>query len=211
MVDEISFDAFLRDLETVVDAAGLDRFALLGISQGGPVAVAYAVAHPERVSHLVLLGAFVQGRIKRARTPEELAVAELRINMARVAWGRPDPQYRQLFVSRFLPEGTQEEWREFDELQRRSTSTTNAWRFLQAFGEIDITDIAPQVKVPTLIACARREPDDVFEESRRLAALIPGSRLVPLDSCNHLLPARDPAFAQFVAELEAFVGTDAGG
>jgi pimeloyl-ACP methyl ester carboxylesterase len=203
-VPEFSFEAWVRDLEAVVDAAGLDRFALLGISQGGPVAIAYAVRHPERVSRLVLLGAFAQGRRKRARRPEDLDLVEARINLVRVGWGRPDPQYRQMFLSRFLPEGTQDEWREFDELQRRSTSPENAWRFVQEFADIDVSDLAAKVSAPTLIACARREPDEMFEQSRVLASLIPNGRLVPLDSANHLLPERDPAWTQFLAELDAF-------
>jgi pimeloyl-ACP methyl ester carboxylesterase len=204
-VPEFSFDAWVRDLETIVDAAGIDRFPLLGLSQGGPVAVAYAVRHPERVSHLVLLGAFAQGRLKRAKTPDDVARANLRMEIVRFGWGQPDPQYRQIFVSRLLPEGTQDEWREFDELQRRSTSAENAVRFQQEFTNIDVTDIAPLVSVPTLVACARREPDDVFEQSRVFASLIPGSRLLPLDSCNHLLPERDPAWPHFLAELETFL------
>jgi pimeloyl-ACP methyl ester carboxylesterase/DNA-binding winged helix-turn-helix (wHTH) protein len=207
-VSEFSFDAWVRDLESVVDAAGLERFPLLGISQGGPVAVAYAVRHPERVSRVVLLGSFVQGRRKRATSSEELELAEARIEMVRLTWGRPDPHYRQMFVSRFLPEGTQEEWRAFDELQRRSTSGENAWRFVQEFSDIDITDLAPKVSVPTLIACARREPENLFEQSRVLASLIPGSRLVPLDSCNHLLPERDPAWPHFLRELDAFLAEE---
>ncbi|HKE52636.1 MAG TPA: alpha/beta hydrolase, partial [Actinomycetes bacterium] len=121
-VSEFSLDSWVDDLETVVDAVGLDRFPLFGISQGGPVAIAYAVRHPERVSHLVLLGSFAQGRRKRARTPDELALEEARIELVRVGWGLPDPSYRQIFVARFLPEGTQEQWRSFDELQVRSTS-----------------------------------------------------------------------------------------
>jgi pimeloyl-ACP methyl ester carboxylesterase len=204
-VSPFSFDAWVSDLEAVVDAAGLDRFPLLGISQGGPVAIAYAVRNPERVSHLILLGAFALGRRMRATSEEDLAVVEARIEWARLAWGRPDPQYRQLFVSRFLPEGTQEEWRAFDELQLRSTSAENAWRFLETFADIDVTAIAPKVIAPTLVACSRREPDNMFEESRRLASLIPGSKLVPLDSCNHLLPARDRAWPQFLSELDAFL------
>ncbi len=204
-----TFDDWVDDLETVVDAVGLDRFPLLGLSQGGPVAIAYAVRHPERVSHLVLVGTYVQGRRKRARSPEDLELNEARIDMVRLAWGRPDPTYRQMFVSRFLPEGTQEEWRAFDELQRRSTSPENAWRFLDAFADIDVTDLAPRVTAPTLILSARREPDGVFEQSRILASLIPGSRLVPLDSCNHLLPERDPAWRQLLAALDGFLGVGA--
>jgi DNA-binding winged helix-turn-helix (wHTH) protein/pimeloyl-ACP methyl ester carboxylesterase len=207
-VPDFSFEAWVNDLETVVDAAGLDRFPLLGISQGGPVAVTYAVRHPERVSHLILLGAFARGRSRRVTTREERQLEEARFEIVRLGWGRPDPTYRQIFVARFLPEGTQEEWREFDELQRRSTSPENAWRFVREFANIDITDIAPHVSVPTLVACARNEPDNVFEQSRELASLIPGSALLPLDSCNHLLPERDPAWPRFLAALEAFLAED---
>jgi pimeloyl-ACP methyl ester carboxylesterase/DNA-binding winged helix-turn-helix (wHTH) protein len=204
-VSRFSFDDWVDDLETVVNTAGLDRFPLLGLSQGGPVAIAYAVRHPERVSHLVLLGSFAQGRRKRARSSEDLELNEARIDMVRLAWGRADPTYRQLFVSRFLPDGTQAEWRAFDELQTRSTSPENAWRFLDEFSDIDVSDLAPQVTVPTLILAGRREPDGVFEQSRILASLIPGSRLVPLDTGNHLLPERDPAWPRFLAEIDAFL------
>jgi pimeloyl-ACP methyl ester carboxylesterase len=199
------FDDWVDDLEAVVDAAGLVRFSLLGISQGGPVAIAYAVRHPERVSRLVLLGSYAQGRRKRARTSDELELAEARIDVVRLGWGRPNPTYRQLFVARFLPEATQEQWRSFDELQRRSTSPENAWRFVDEFANIDVADVAPKLKVPTLIMCSRREPDNAFEQSRLLAALIPDSRLVPLDSSNHLLPEGDPAWKHFLAEIDAFL------
>jgi len=202
---QFSLDDWVDDLEAIVDAAGLDRFPLLGISQGGPVAIAYAVRHPERVTHLVLLGSFAQGRRKSARTPDELALAEAHIEIVRLGWGRPDPTYRQIFVARFLPEATQEQWRSFDELQRRSTSPENAWRFVDAFASIDVTDLAPKLTVPTLIMCSRREPGNRFEQSRLLAALIPNSRLVPLDSSNHLLPEHDPAWKHFLAEIDRFL------
>ena len=204
-IGRFSFDDWVDDLEAVVDAAGLDQFPLLGISQGGPVAIAYAARHPERVTHLVLLGSFAQGRRKGARTANELALAEARVEIVRLGWGHPDPTYRQIFISRFLPEATQEQWRSFDELQRRSTSPDNAWRFVDEFGNIDVTSLAPKLTVPTLIMCSRREPDNRFEQSRLLATLIPGSRLIPLDSSNHLLPERDPAWKHFLAELDRFL------
>jgi len=204
-IARFSFDDWVDDLEAVVDAAGLDRFPLLGISQGGPVAIAYAVRHPERVTHLVLLGSFAQGRRKSARTPDELALAEAHIEIVRLGWGRPDPTYRQIFVARFLPEATQEQWRSFDELQQRSTSPDNAWRFVGEFADIDVTNLASKLTVPTLIMCSRREPGNRFEQSRLLAALIPNSRLVPLDSSNHLLPERDPAWKHFLAEIDRFL------
>ena len=204
-VGRFSFDDWVDDLEAVVDAAGLDRFPLLGISQGGPVAIAYAVRHPDRVTHLVLLGSYAQGRRKSARAPEELALADARVEIVRLGWGRPDPAYRQIFVSRFLPEGTQEQWRSFDELQRRSTSADNAWRFVDEFANIDVTSLAPKLTVPTLIMCSRREPNNRFAQSRLLAALIRNSRLVPLDSSNHLLPEHDPAWQHFLAEIDRFL------
>lgn len=204
-VERFAFDDWVEDLETVVDAVGLGRFALLGISQGGPVAIAYAVRHPERVSHLVLLGSFAQGRRKRARAPEEVELADARIDLVRLGWARPDPTYRATFVARFLPEGTQEQWRAFDELQQRSTSATNAWRFVNEFADIDVLDLAPRVTAPTLILCSRREPDNMFEQSRILAGLIPGSQLVSLDSANHLLPEQDPAWPQFLHEVDSFL------
>jgi pimeloyl-ACP methyl ester carboxylesterase len=204
-IARFSFEDWVDDLEAVVDAAGLDRFPLLGISQGGPVAIAYAVRHPERVTHLVLLGSFAQGRRKSARTPDELALAEAHIEIVRLGWGRPDPTYRQIFVARFLPEATQEQWRSFDELQQRSTSPDNAWRFVGTFADIDVTNLASKLTVPTLIMCSRREPGNRFEQSRLLAALIPNSRLVPLDSSNHLLPERDPAWKHFLAEIDRFL------
>jgi len=204
-IARFSFEDWVDDLEAVVDAAGLDRFPLLGISQGGPVAIAYAVRHPERVTQLVLLGSFAQGRRKSARTPDELALAEAHIEIVRLGWGRPDPTYRQIFVARFLPEATQEQWRSFDELQQRSTSPDNAWRFVGEFADIDVTNLASKLTVPTLIMCSRREPGNRFEQSRLLAALIPNSRLVPLDSSNHLLPERDPAWKHFLAEIDRFL------
>ena len=156
-------------------------------------------------AHLVLLGSFAQGRRKRASTSDQLELAEAHIEIVRLGWGRPDPMYRQIFVSRFLPDATQEQWRSFDELQRRSTSPENAWRFVDKFANIDITSLAPKLTVPTLIMCSRREPDNRFEQSRLLAALIPNSRLVPLDSSNHLLPERDPAWKHFLTEIDRFL------
>jgi pimeloyl-ACP methyl ester carboxylesterase/DNA-binding winged helix-turn-helix (wHTH) protein len=204
-VPRFSFEDWVGDLESVVDAVGLDRFSLLGISQGGSVAIAYAVRHPERVSRLVLYGSYVQGLRKRARTEDELELVEAQIDVIRLGWSRPDATYRQIVVSNFLPDGTQEEWRVFDELQRRTTSAENAWRFINEFADIDVTDLAPQVTVPTLVVGARRDRVATFEQSRLAAGLIPGSRLVALDAANHILPEDDPAWPQFLAELDAFL------
>jgi len=202
-----SFDAWVDDLEVVVDAAGVDRFPLLGVSQGGAVAIAYAVRHPERVSHLVLWGAYGLGRTARAETEVERREAELNVELARVGWGTDDPTFRQVFTSQFMPDGTREQWEEFNELQRMTCSPENAARFMQVFGEIDVLEIATQVRVPTLLMHSRDELRVPVSAATTLAGLIPDSQLVPLPSRNHILGADEPAWPSFLGELERFLAT----
>jgi pimeloyl-ACP methyl ester carboxylesterase/DNA-binding winged helix-turn-helix (wHTH) protein len=207
-VDEWSLDAFVHDLETVVDEAGLERFPLLGLSQGGPVAIAYADRHPERVSRLVLVGSYVQGRLRRAHSEEERREAALQVELARVGWGRDDPTFRRFFTSSFIPDASPELWDAFAELLRRTTPADNAARLLATWAEIDVTEPASRITVPTLIFHARDELRVPFEQARRLAALIRGSRLVPLDSRNHLLRPDEPAWGAVLGELDAFLSED---
>lgn len=204
-VGDFTFDDWVDDLAAVVEANGLDRFPLLGVSQGGAVAVAYAVRHPERVSRLVLAGAYAQGRMVRARKESERRAAELDLELARVGWTQQDPSFLQVFASQFLPDGTPEEWREFIELQRRTTSTANAVRFLEVFGSIDVTEEAQRVVCPTLVLHARGDVRVPIGQAGLLAGLIPQSRLVLLDSRNHLLTGDEPAWADFLAELDEFL------
>ena len=203
-VDDISMDAWVQDLECVVDRLGIDRFALLGVSQGAAVSVAYAVRHPERVSRLVLYGGYAQGRLRRSSNEDDLREAELFVESIRLGWGRDNPAFRQLFTSHFLPGGTKEQMDAFNELQRLTTSPENAARFERAFYEIDVVDVARQVPVPTLVLHARDDAMVPFEEGRRLAALIPDARFVPLDSRNHIL-LDEPAWAEFLGEIRSFV------
>lgn len=206
---EASFEAYVRDLETVVDAMGLERFPLLGISQGGAVAVAYAVRHPERVSHLILYGAFGRGRLKRNEGPKAVEETLLYFKLAELGWGKDDPTFRQVFTSQFMPDGTREHFAAFDELQRRSATPKDAVRLMQAVAQIDVTDLAPRVSCPTLVFHGRGDRRIPFEEGRLLSALIPHSRFVPLDTSNHVLFDNDAVFATFLQEMEAFIG-DAG-
>jgi pimeloyl-ACP methyl ester carboxylesterase/DNA-binding winged helix-turn-helix (wHTH) protein len=205
--DGYGVDAWVDDLEAVVDAAGLERFPLLGISQGGAVAIEYAVRHPERVSHLVLYGAFVKGPAGRARTPDELREASLMPELAALGWGRQHPILRQVFTLRFLPEGPAESWAAFDELQVRTTPADNAVKFLEAFNAIDVEDVATRVQVPTLVLHARRELLLPVAEGQLIASLIPGSRFVSLDSSNHLLLADEPAWPRFLDHVDAFLAS----
>jgi pimeloyl-ACP methyl ester carboxylesterase/DNA-binding CsgD family transcriptional regulator len=207
-VDEFSLDAWVRDLEAVVDAAGLQRFPLLGISQGGPIAIAYAVRHPERVSRLVLYGTYSRGHLKRNPTPAQILERQVLLDIVRVGWGRETPAFRQVFSSLFFPDGSAEQLRWFNDLQRESTSPENAVRMMRAFWDLDVSDIAPELRVPTLVLHARDDARIPFEEGRRLAALIPDARFVPLEGRNHLLLETEPAFSQFLTEVDAFLAPD---
>jgi len=202
---DISFETWVRDLEAVIDAAGRDRFALFGASQGSSIAIEYAVRHPERVTHLVLLGGYGRGWLKRGLAPDRVAELEALLKLVEMGWGREDPAYRQIYSTQFIPGGTLEELKSFSELQRRSCSPENAVRLMRAMFLVDVTESAPRVRCPTLVLHARGDRRAPFEEGRILASLIAGSRLVPLDSDNHILLQREPAFRQFFDELRAFV------
>ncbi len=204
-VEDLSFEAYVSDLEVVVEAAGIERFALLGISQGCAMSIAYAVRHPERLTHLVLYGGFALGRNKRARTEAECEQDAAMLTLMRHGWGQDDPTFRQLFTSQFIPDGTREQTDWFNELERISTSPENAARNLEVVGDIDVMDLLAQVTVPTLVMHARDEVRVPFDAGRRMAAGIPGARFVPLQSRNHLILADEPAFSRFMEELKSFL------
>ncbi len=203
-VDEISFDAFVADLEAVVAASGLERFALLGISQGCAISIAYAVRHPERVSHLILYGGFALGWNKRPRSAAQKEEDAALLTLMRVGWGRENPAFRQIFTSQFVPDGTKEQVDWFNELEHKSVSAETAARILEAAGDIDVTALLPDVVVPTLVMHARNDARVPFEAGRRMAAGIPGARFVPLDGRNHLFLETDRAFGQFLEQVKAF-------
>jgi pimeloyl-ACP methyl ester carboxylesterase/DNA-binding CsgD family transcriptional regulator len=204
-----SLDAWLADLESVVDAANLDRFALLGCSQGCAVSIAYAARHPERVTCLVLLGGYARGLMRRDPTPAELKEAKLLLDLIELGWGRDNPAFRQVFTSLFIPEGSAEQVHWFNELERRSCSPEHAARTIGAFGQLDVSDLAGEVRCPTLVLHARLDARVPFEEGKRVATLIPGARFVPLESRNHVLLETEPAFRQCFDEIRAFVAEHA--
>jgi pimeloyl-ACP methyl ester carboxylesterase len=206
-VDEISFDAYVSDLEAVVDAAGMTRFALLGISQGCAVSIAYAVRHPERVSHLILYGGYALGWNKRARTAAQKEEDGAMLTLMRVGWGKENPAFRQLFTSQMIPGGTKEQADWFNELQRMTVSGEVAARMHEASGEFDVTALLPQVSVPTLVLHARDESRVPFEAGRRMAAAIPGAQFVTLPGHTHLFLENEPAFGQFLEHARAFLAT----
>lgn len=207
-VPELSFESWVRDLEAIVAASGTERFALLGISQGAAVAIAYAVRHPERVTHLVLHGGYARGRLVRSDTPQQRDEAETMARLAELGWGKDDPSFRQFFTSQFIPGGTAEQHRWFNEMERLSTSPENAARFMREFNVIDVTGLLSQVRCPTLVLHSVRDVRVPFAEGRLLAGGIAGAEFVPIDSGNHLLLDSEPGWARWLAAVRAFLGKD---
>jgi pimeloyl-ACP methyl ester carboxylesterase len=203
---DVSFEAWVHDLETVVDEVGIEKFPLFGMSQGCAVAVAYAARHPERVSRLVLYGGYPLGRFRRARDEKEREEAEAIIKIMPLGWARDNPAFRQFFASIFLPEGTPEQMSWFSDLQRITTTPENGVRLRTTSAEIDVVELATRVVAPTLVLHATGDAAVPFEQGRELAALVPGARLVPLESRNHILLEDEPAWRRFQAEVRAFLG-----
>jgi class 3 adenylate cyclase/pimeloyl-ACP methyl ester carboxylesterase len=202
-VDELSTDAWVSDLETVVDAAGVERFPLLGISQGCAISVAYAVRHPERVSHLVLYGGFALGGKKRS--PSEKEKRDAMATLMRLGWGADNPAFRQMFTAQFMPGATQEQADFFNELQRRTTSPECAARYFDIVGDLDVRDLLGRVTAPTLVMHVRGDLIAPFESGRQMAAGIPGARFIALQGQNHLFLEHEPASQRFFEEVELFL------
>jgi pimeloyl-ACP methyl ester carboxylesterase/DNA-binding CsgD family transcriptional regulator len=203
-VTDFALDRSVADLETVVDASGVDRFTLLGISQGAAVAIAYAVRHPERVSRLVLYGGYARGRTLRGEAQRE--ESELLQALIRVGWGSRHVAFRRAFTMLFLPGGCPEQLEWFDELARVSASAEVAALLRAARDRLDVTQLAPELRVPTLVMHARDDALVPFDEGRLMATLIPGARFTSLESQNHVLLEREPAWDVFLEEVREFIG-----
>ncbi len=205
-VKEMSLERWVRDLEVVVDTAGLDNFVLLGMSQGGPIAIEYAIRHPERVSHLVLFGSYVTGRRLWQGTGEHDREAAALSELIHVGWGTNVDAYRQLFASLFMPDADMTLIRQFNELKRLSASTEVAERIVSIIDRLDVTASARRLRVPTLVLHCEGDQRIPFDQGRRLAAEIPGSRFVPLPGNNHIMLEHDTAWTGFLDALDEFTG-----
>jgi pimeloyl-ACP methyl ester carboxylesterase len=202
----VSFESYVTDLSTVVDAAGHARFPLFGISQGGAPSITYAVRHPERVSHLIMFGAYARGTIRRTGVGQGPEAVETYRRLIRDGWGSDDPAFRQVFSGQFMPDATPDQLRWFSELERISSSTKFAEQAYLVNSDTDVTDLLPQVRVPTLILHSRGDRRVPFDQGRELAAAIPGAKLVTLESNNHLILAHEPAADMFFREVAQFLG-----
>ncbi|MGZ5433103.1 MAG: alpha/beta fold hydrolase [Thermoanaerobaculia bacterium] len=205
-VPELSVDRWVDDLECVVQAARPEGpFTLLGISHGAVACIGYAVRHPERVSHMVLYGGYARGYYHRGN-PE--AADEYRIiqDVVRVGWGKENPAFRQLFTSRFIPGGTQEQLDWFNELCRRTTNAEIAAEILRMRADVDVSDLLGQVRVPTLVIHGREDAVVPFSEGRLLASAIPNAEFIELASGNHILLDGEPAWLRFQDAVLEFCG-----
>jgi pimeloyl-ACP methyl ester carboxylesterase len=202
-VEDLSFDAFVRDIETVADAIGLERFALLGISQGCAASIGYAVRHPQRVSHLILIGGYAKGWRRRGNE-QEIRRREALLTLTRDGWDADTGAFRDLFASLFVPHSDEQQRRWWTELLRMASSPETAARLMEAFGDIDVTDLLAQVRAPTLVLHSRNEAVVPFSAGREMAVGIPGARFVPLDSPNHVILAQEPAWRNFLSEIRTF-------
>jgi pimeloyl-ACP methyl ester carboxylesterase/DNA-binding CsgD family transcriptional regulator len=205
-VTDHSLEARVADLEAVADDAGLDRFALLAMAQGGPVAIEYAARHPERLTRLAFYGSYA-GALANA-TPEDLELYAAFEALIKVGWARPTSEFRRVFSSMMIPGGTEEQMRWLDDLQRMAVDAETA---ILARSQRQVTDSSArlaELDLPTLVLHSRGDQMNPFKESRRLAANIRGARLVALESNNHIVLADEPAWPVFLRELRDFLAPD---
>jgi pimeloyl-ACP methyl ester carboxylesterase/DNA-binding CsgD family transcriptional regulator len=210
VVPELSFSSWVSDLETLADTLQAPRFALLGISQGASIAIAYAVRHPERVSRLVLHGGYARGRLKRPAGDAARDEAETMVRLAELGWGRADESFRQFFTSQFIPGGTREQHAWFNELERISCCPANAARFMREFNDIDVTELLPLVRCPTLVLHSRHDLRVPYDEGRLIATHIPDAEFVTIDSANHLLLDSEPGWPTWLARVREFLQAEGG-
>lgn len=203
-VSDFSFEARFDDLESVVKAIGLKRFALLGMAQGGPVAIAYAHRHPERVTRLTLHATYA----KAERRPDDTELRKTFAQMIRVGWASPDASFRRVFTNYLIPGATEEQMIWVDELQRTSALAESAAAATVARGDADVTDLLPELDLPVLVLHSRGDRMVDFAEARILASSIRHARFVPLDSSNHILLGTEPAWQAFIGELREFLEPD---
>jgi len=207
-VGDLSLETWVRDLESVVEAADIKQpFMLLGISQGAPICIAYAVRHPERVSRLILCGGYPRGTFRR-NNPEGERVYRAIIDLARFGWGKDNPVFREVFTRRFVPEPTEEQRNWFNELCRKTSSGEIVGQLLEARGHLDVMELLPQVKTPTLVLHSRNDNGIPFSEGQALAAGIPGAQFVELDSTNHILLEKEVAWRRFCDAVLEFTGVE---
>lgn len=203
---DVTFDKFVDDLETVIDAAKFDRFTLLGLSQGCAQAIAYAARHQDRVSHLILFGGYARGHLHREDMPGQREALELGCALIRSGWGSNEESHRQFFTSQFIPEGSKELQHSLNETQRLASTPDMAERFLRANADANVADLLPALRIPTLVLHPKGDLRAPFALGQEMAAKIPGAKFVPLDTRNHMLDPNEPASRAMAKAIADFLG-----
>jgi pimeloyl-ACP methyl ester carboxylesterase/DNA-binding CsgD family transcriptional regulator len=205
-VTDFTLDARLGDLQAVADDAGFDTFALMAMAQGGPVAITYAHRHPHRVTRLIFYDSYANPL--HGITDDDLALEDAFEHLIKAGWGRPEGTFRRVFSTQMIPDATEEQLGWLDELLRVSVSPRTAALARQQRKWADASAIMPELAVPTLVLHSLYDRLNNFEHARHLTTNIPGARLVPMHSKNHILLADEPAWPVFVAEVRDFLSDD---
>ena len=201
---DISFEKMVDDLERVIDCYDYEKVAIFGPSQAASVSIAYAIRHPERVSHLVLHGAYARGRRRRGK-PEDAAESEALVTLIRQGWATENPAFRQTMTSIFMPDASREEADWFNEFQKTCGPAENIARFREMFDEMDVSDLLDKLRVPTLIIHCTGDTAAPISEGKFLASRIPGAQFIMLNSNNHMIFENEPDSSKFVQSIRDFI------
>ena len=174
---EFTLESEVRPLEAVIDHLKLKRFALFGFSQAGPVAIAYAIKYPRRVSHLILHDSYARGE---AICSEE--VKKSFTSLIRSAWGVGSKTMADIF----LPGGDVSSLKWFASLQREAATAEMAAKLLDLTYNLNVIDLLPRLRVPTLVIHRKGCKGVPFHLGREMASMIPNSRFVPLEGSIHI-------------------------
>ena len=204
-VTDHCLEARIGDLEAVADDAGFERFALMGMAQGGPPAISYAARHPQRVTRLLFYGSYAGAAAGSVESQEDLQAFA---HLIKVGWGRPQHTFRRVFTTMMIPGASEEQMLWLDELQRVAASAETASSALTQRSSANCLDLLPGLDVPTLVLHSVRDQMNDFEHAQLLAKGIPGARLVPLDSDNHIILGDEPAWPVLVDEVRRFLAAD---
>ena len=202
---DLSLERWVEDVEDIVAAADVrEPFSLLGISQGAAICVAYAIKHPERVSKLVLYGGYARGPFRRD-DPGRASFYQAMIDLVRLEWGSDNPTFRQVFTSRFIPGGTDEQLEWYNDICRKTLTAEVAAKLLESRAMLDVTSLLGQLRAPSLVLHASGDAVVPITEGHILAAGIPGAQFIELDSKNHILLENEPAWERFCDEVLRFM------
>jgi pimeloyl-ACP methyl ester carboxylesterase len=184
---------------------GLHDYALLGISNAAATVIVHAAAHPERVSKMILVGSFARGRNKRG-TARDAEIAKMLLATLRQGFGEENSTLLRFFITLLFPGATNEQIRWYANLLRQSSSIENAIRYRIAIDDLDVVDMLPKVRTPTLVLHSRGDPTASFEGARHIAASVAHARFVILESENHVPLPHEPAWSTMIGAIEAFIG-----